>query len=201
MSTQDTQKPSSRREHLLAVATDLFAANGYHKTGIDRILKESGVAKMTLYKHFPTKDALIAESIRFRGVRSRAWFVRQVEARADAPEERLLALFDVLEDWFATASFRGCPFVNATAEYGDARDPIHAAAAEHKTLLRDYFLEQATAAGFADAQAVVTQQMLLMEGAIVTRQVSGPDSPSRQAANAMRVLLNLAARQTDGANR
>ena len=194
MTTATAPTQPSRREHLLAVATDLFAEHGYHKTGIDRILKASGVAKMTLYKHFATKDELIAESIRFRGKRSRAWFISEIEARAEAPAARILALFDVLESWFSQASFRGCPFVNATAEYGDATDPIHAAAAEHKTLLRDYFVGQARDAGFADPVGVAAQVMLLMEGAIVTRQVSGPDSASREAGRAMRVLLDLAAK-------
>lgn len=184
-----SSKPSARRDHLLQVASDLFARYGYHSTGVDRILTESGVAKMTLYKHFASKDELIAQSIRFRGARSRGWFITEIEARTADPEARLLALFDVLEAWFEHESFRGCPFVNATAEYGDADDPIHAAAAEHKALLRDYFVEQAANAGFCSPGDIADHVMLLMEGAIVTRQVSGPQSPSREAAAALRVLL------------
>lgn len=183
------RKASARREHLLATASDLFASHGYHSVGIDRILAESGVAKMTLYKHFASKDALIAEAIRFRGKRSRAWFIDQIEARATLPRERLLALFDVLATWFETTSFTGCPFVNATAEYGLADDPIHIAAAQHKRLLRDYFAEQATLAGIANPPELADQMMILMEGAIVTRQVSGRVEGAHQAQQLLRVLL------------
>ncbi|MFK8014707.1 MAG: TetR/AcrR family transcriptional regulator [Gammaproteobacteria bacterium] len=192
--TDPSPRKSSRREHLLITASDLFARHGYHSTGIDRILSESGVAKMTLYKYFASKDELIAESIRFRGARSRAWFIDEIEALACAPEDRLVALFDVLSIWFAHASFTGCPFVNATAEYGAADDPIHVAAAEHKSLLRNYFVAQADAAGFCDPNAIADQMMILMEGAIVTRQVSGRTQGAEQAKQLFNVVLAGAAR-------
>ncbi len=168
--------PASRRDHLVDTAVELFARHGFHATGIDRVLKESGVAKMTLYKHFRSKDELILAALRRRDERFRNWFVRAVEELGRTPRERLLALFDALEEWLARPDFAGCTFINASAEFGDPDDPIHAAAAEHKRLVLGYIRGLAQAAGTPDAEGLARQLMLLTEGAIVTAQVSGPVS-------------------------
>ena len=81
----------SRRDHLVDTALELFIRDGFHATGIDKILAESGVAKMTLYKHFKSKDELILSALRRRDERFRNWFMRAVESRAQAPRQRLLA--------------------------------------------------------------------------------------------------------------
>ena len=102
--------PSSKRELLVDTAIDLFYRDGFHATGIDKILAESGVAKMTLYKHFKSKDELILAALRKRDEIFRNDFMNAVAARAKAPRDRLLAVFDVLGDWFATRGFSGCIF-------------------------------------------------------------------------------------------
>lgn len=164
---------ASRRDHLVDTAVRLFGRDGYHATGIDKILAESGVAKMTLYKHFRSKDELILAALRRRDERFRNWFVRAVEELGRTPRERLLALFDALEEWLARPDFAGCTFINAAAEFGDPDDPIHAAAAEHKRLVLGYIRGLARAAGAPDAEGLARQLMLLTEGAIVITQVSG----------------------------
>ena len=83
--------PSDRREHLLDTALSLFGTEGFHATGIDKILASAGVAKMTLYNHFRSKDELILAALRRRDERFRHWFVREVEHRAATPRDRLLA--------------------------------------------------------------------------------------------------------------
>ncbi|MDJ0935396.1 MAG: helix-turn-helix domain-containing protein, partial [Kiloniellales bacterium] len=108
---------ATRRDHLVDTAAKLFARHGFHATGIDRILAEAGVAKMTLYKHFRSKDELILAALRRRDEEFRNWFRRRVEARADAPRARLLAVFDVLAEWFEQPDFAGCTFVAAAAEF------------------------------------------------------------------------------------
>ena len=123
---------SIRRDHLVDTALNLFSRYGFHATGIDRILSESGVAKMTLYKHFKSKDELILAALRRRDELHRNWFMREVERLAAAPRDRLAALFTALETWFQSDEFSGCCFINATAEYSDKDDPIHAAAAAGK---------------------------------------------------------------------
>ena len=164
---------SSRRDHLVDTALDLFCREGFHATGIDTILAESGVAKMTLYKHFRSKDELILATLRRRDERFRNWFMRAVESRAATPRERLLAMFDALGEWAQGRDFTGCMFINASAEFAKRDDPIHAAAAEHKRLVLAYVRDTAAAAGARDADELAWQLTLLMEGAIVMAHVCG----------------------------
>jgi AcrR family transcriptional regulator len=184
---------SIRRDHLVDTALNLFSRYGFHATGIDRILSESGVAKMTLYKHFKSKDELILAALRRRDELHRNWLMREVERLASTPRDRLVALFIALEGWFQSDEFTGCCFINAAAEYGDKDNPIHAAAAEHKRLIRAYILELAEAAEVKDPDGLADQLMLLMEGAIVSAQVTGDAAPARQARSAAEILVGRAA--------
>lgn len=183
---------SIRRDHLVDTALTLFSRYGFHATGIDRILSESGVAKMTLYKHFKSKDELILAALRRRDELHRNWFMREVEKLATTPRDRLAALFTALESWFTSEEFSGCCFINATAEYAAKDDPIHAAAAEHKRLIRTYVREQATAAQAKDPDELTNQLMLLMEGAIVSAQITGEAAPAQQARAAAEILITRA---------
>ena len=142
----------SRRDHLVETALDLFYRHGFHATGIDRILAASGVAKMTLYKHFGSKEDLILAVLRLRDERFRQWFRAAVESRARSPRKRLIAIFDVLEAWFSADGFQGDMFTHAAAEYGDPAHPIHAAAAEHKAAMRRYLQSLASAIRFPTAR-------------------------------------------------
>jgi AcrR family transcriptional regulator len=183
---------STRRDHLVDTALNLFSRHGFHATGIDRILSESGVAKMTLYKHFKSKDELILAALRRRDELHRAWFMREVEKLASTPREQLIALFTALGTWFESDEFTGCCFINATAEYSDKGDPIHAVAAEHKRLVRAYVLELAQAAEAKEPDALTDSLMLLMEGAIVSAQITGEAASAQQARAAAQVLVTRA---------
>ncbi len=183
---------ASRREHLLDTALELFYRDGFHATGIDRIVAEAGVAKMTLYKHFKSKDELILAALRRRDERFRNWFMRAVERRAATPRGRLLAVFDALGEWAAGEAFSGCMFINAAAEFERADDPIHAAAAEHKRLVLAYLRELAAAAGAADPDSLARQLFLLEEGAIVAAYVVGDTGAHADAKAAAEVLLERA---------
>lgn len=182
----------SRRDHLVETALDLFYRNGFHATGIDRILAEAGVAKMTLYKHFRSKDDLILAVLRLRDERFREWFRASVEGRARSPRKRLMTIFDVLEEWFSAAGFQGDMFINAAAEYGDPAHPVHVAAAEHKAAMHRYFLNLASAAGARDPDALANQLALLVDGAIVTAHVAGNMRSARHARRIAKVLVKNA---------
>lgn len=181
-----------RRDHLIDTAARLFEREGYHAMGIDRILAEAGVAKMTLYNHFRSKDELILAALRRRDERFRIWFVRAVERRAKAPRARLFAAFDALAEWFREPDFSGCMFINAAAEFGRAEDPIHAACAEHKRLILGYLEELAVAAGAAEPEELADGLMLLMEGAIVMCHVAGDAEAAAKAKRAGAVLITAA---------
>ena len=179
----------SRRDQLVDTALDLFRRHGFHATGIDRILAESGVAKMTLYNHFKSKNELILAALRRRDETFRNWFMRATERRANTPGARLLAVFDALDEWIRGRDFSGCMFINASAEFASPDDPIHAAAAEHKRLVLAYIRDLAEAAGAEDAEALAQSLMLLMEGAIVMAHVTGRRDAAAQAKAAARTLL------------
>ena len=165
--------PSRRRDHLVDTALELFYRDGFHATGIDKILAEAGVAKMTLYNHFKSKDELILAALRRRDENFRNWFMRAVERRGTTPRERLLALFDVLDEWFRGPGFSGCMFINASAEFSRCEHPIHAASAEHKRLILDYVRKLTEAAGAGKPDELAQGLMLLIEGAIVLAHVMG----------------------------
>ena len=172
---------SLRRDHLVGTALALFSKHGYHATGIDRILAESGVAKMTLYKHFRSKDELILAALRRRDEEFCRWFQAEVESRAGTARERLLAVFDVLDAWFKDPEFNGCCFVHAAGEYGRKDDPVHVAAAEHKAHIQGFLRTLAQAAGAAAPDDVARQLMLLIDGAVAAAHVSGEVNAARDA--------------------
>ncbi len=172
---------ASRRDHLVNTALEMFCRDGFHATGIDKILAEAGVAKMTIYNHFRSKDELILAVLRRRDERFRHWFVRAVE--------RLLAIFDGLEEWFGRPDFTGCTFINAAAEYTAQHDPIHAFSAEHKRLVEGYVRELAQAAEAADPETLAGSLMLLIEGAIALAHVTGTSDWARHARAAAEVLI------------
>ena len=181
-----------RRDQLVETAVELFYKNGYHATGIERILSEAGVSKPTLYRHFQSKDDLIVAALRRWDEESRAWLHQEMARRADTPRERVLALFDALADWFQEPGFQGCMFVNAAVEFADHDNPIHQVAADHKRIFATEFREEVAAAGVADAQEVTEQLMILMDGAIVTAHTSGHGESARRARKMAEAILAAA---------
>ena len=178
------------RDELVSVALRLFHKYGFHATGIDKILAESGVAKNTLYRHFKSKDELILASLRKQDEEFRNWLMREVESRNDAVE-RLLAMFDVYEEWSRTPTFFGCMFINASAEFSDADSPIHAFCREHKRLVTRYIQDLANTANMFTSEHIATYWMLLLDGAVISTQVSNNSLSFQQAKAVAKKLLQL----------
>lgn len=187
-----TKRRAGKRDLLIDTAMRLFAERGYHATGIDTILAEAGIAKMTLYHHFRSKEELIVAALRRRDEQWRNWFMRRVERAVRSPRGRLLAVFDVLHQWFRAPDFHGCAFINAAAEAHRPDDPVHRVSAEHKRMLASYLTELATAAGATDPAALAEELMLLMDGAVVTRLVSGDPLAARRARRIAETLVETA---------
>lgn len=186
---------TSAKDRLVETAMQLFMENGFHATGIDKILTVANVSKMTMYKHFPSKDALILAALDLRDQQFRDWLVERTYVLADTPKDRLIAVFDALDEWFDEPGFHGCLFINATAEYGSETDQINVSAQHHKHLVVDWLAELAGAAEIPDAQALARILMLLMEGAIVTRQASGERKAAKYAKQLAIRVVNGAAGQ------
>ena len=152
---------SEKRQQLMATAYRLFNRHGFHATGIDRIWAEAGSTKRTLYRHFPTKDALIEAVLMARD----AEFFALLDAKMDGVsgrEARLRALLDGFADWFGRSDFYGCNFINASAEFSDARHPVRKLVVAHKLALLNWVRD---ALECTEEQA--TGLCLLLEGAVV----------------------------------
>jgi AcrR family transcriptional regulator len=182
----------SKREQLISTATKLFAAKGFHATGIDTILAESGIAKKTLYNHFRTKDELILAVLRQHDSAFRNYYMRQVEVLADKPEDRLLAIFDVAEQWFSQNNFFGCMFINAIGEYSEQDTPIREVCREYKKLMHSYIKSLAEQAAASDPGKLADELALLLEGAIVTAQVSQRTNAAKTAKHIAQTIITNA---------
>jgi AcrR family transcriptional regulator len=176
---------------LIQTAWTLFYRDGYHATGIDRILAESQVAKMTLYHHFRSKEDLILAVLEQR---SREMFdsLRQfLNAKRRSPGRRLEAVFDWLVAWIGSKEFRGCTFLKAMAEYQNLDDPIHQAALAYKVALTAEIRRLVIAAGLKKPRNLPEQLSLLLEGAIVQSHAVGNATPAIRAREVARLLMAI----------
>jgi AcrR family transcriptional regulator len=180
--------PASRRDQLLDSATALFDHEGFH-TGIDRLVEAAGVARMTLYNQFASKDGLVLAVLRRRDEQVRSALARDVERRAVAPRARLLAVFDALDAWFRTPDFHGCLFIKAAAEHAQAGAAVRTLCAAHKRRQRDWLEGLARDAGAPDPAALAAQLAILVEGAIVSAQVGGDRHAAAVARSVAATLL------------
>lgn len=187
-------RPSVARDRILDVASELFYARGPHAVGVDLIVQASGVAKMTLYKHFPSKDALVEAFLLRRDQAWREWIKRSVERIAPGRNHRPLAVFDALEEWFNDPKFRGCAFIHATAELPDPEHPGRRASALHKRAVREYLEELCRDAGLEHPGDIANGLALLLDGAIVAALTEGTTEPAARARHAAAILVQAAKR-------
>jgi AcrR family transcriptional regulator len=156
------------RERILAASYDLFAARGVRDVGIDEIIADSGVAKATLYRHFPSKDAL---AIAFLQRREREWthgvMSAGIAARSDHPEGRLLAIFDLFDQWFRRDDYEACPFITVMFEMGPTH-PVGAAGVGHLAEVRTIVRGLAAEAGLREPEEFAHSWHILMKGSIVS---------------------------------
>ncbi|MFL9938455.1 TetR/AcrR family transcriptional regulator [Paraburkholderia graminis] len=189
------------RERLLDAAEALIYAGGIHATGVDAIVKQSGTARKSFYTHFESKDALVAAALERRDERWMNWFVEGTRRRGKSARKRLLGMFDVLREWFASEDFHGCAFLNAAGEIASAEDPIRIVAREHKERLLafvrtqfDEFIAE-TQLDARRAARLSRQWLVLLDGAIAVALVSGePDA----ALDAQAVAVTLLDAQSAG---
>jgi AcrR family transcriptional regulator len=179
---------SSARERILDTAARLFYRDGYHAVGVDTIIAESGVAKMTLYRHFPSKDELIAAYLRRANHQLLEWMEGLIAPHQD-PRAALEAVFEGVAKLASSPQCLGCAFVGAAAEFPEFDHPGHQAALAHKRQVVDRFRDLAEAAGARDPRSLAEQLLLVMDGAWSAARVFGPGSHGRRAAAAARALI------------
>lgn len=190
-----------KRDQLLETAIRLFNRHGYHATGVDRLMEETGIAKTTLYRHFQSKEDLIVAALAKVDEEVRDELRAFVERASDDPCARLLATFDQLDLWLTDCEFKGCPFVAAAAEYGAPNDPVHQQVRLHKRLYLAYFEELVRAARLPEPKRLAAQIVMLHEGAVAFAQVLGTEGVAAIAKEAAARLLACAQQEAVEPNR
>jgi AcrR family transcriptional regulator len=180
--TSDDVSPvvSSARERILSAAYELFSRRGIRAVGTDEVIVRAGVARATLYRHFPTKDALVLAVLRRREeVWTHGLIEEQSRLRGGTPEEQLLAIFDVLHEWFQSRDgYEGCSFINVFLELG-ADHPVGQACVAHIDHVRDVVRRRAVAAGLTDVEEFASSWHILMKGAMILAAVGDLDAARR----------------------
>ena len=155
------------RERILNASYELFSRLGIRAVGVDEVISRAGIAKATLYRHFPTKDSLV---LAFLDERERRWTLGFVEAearrRGSTPQEQLLAIFDVFDEWFREPDFDACVFTSALLEMGP-KHPVGQASMAHLAAMRQVVATLAEAANLRDPHAFARSWHILMKGSIM----------------------------------
>jgi AcrR family transcriptional regulator len=179
----------SAREQLLETAARLFFQVGYRAVGVDTIVAESGVGKMTLYRHFPSKDDLIVAYLKESNEKFWDWFNQATAQSAGQPRNQLLAFFRALEKLAVKPMCYGCPFLNAAVDFPERDHPGHQVALEHKQAVRARFRELAKQAGARSPEALADQLLLLMDGAFMAVRMFGVRNPAAGVTQAAEALI------------
>jgi AcrR family transcriptional regulator len=181
-----TSPTTDKRQHVVETAYTLFKRNGFHATGIDRLIAEADVAKMTMYRHFPSKDELIVEVLDYRARRFERQF-DQLSQEIATPERKIARIFDWHEHWFQSPDFHGCLFAHALAEFGDPGHPVFQAVIRQKNGLKRRIQSILEAEMPSEqAEGVAAALLMLIEGATLMAQMGQPAIDSaRKAADAI----------------
>lgn len=183
-------KKSDARQRIVETAERLFYAEGVRAVGIDRIIAEAEVAKMSLYNHFASKDDLILAALEYREQKFDALFEKWMAKHVKAGLNRLEAFFAALKDWFKSSGFRGCMFINACAELADASHEGSKFSARHKERFHEMLKQTiAETAGEKVAEEMSPAIALLIEGAIISAVMEQSPKPADVAKAAALALV------------
>ncbi|HKC53166.1 MAG TPA: TetR/AcrR family transcriptional regulator [Burkholderiales bacterium] len=190
---------ASARERIDRTAYELFSRYGVRAVGVDTISARSGVAKMTLYRHYPSKKDLALAFLRRREeLWTRSWLQQEVERLAHTPAARLLAVFDVFDKWFRRSDFEGCSFIKVLLEHGDRGHPVRNAAEAHIETIRAFLRRLAEDAGVRNADTFARQLQILMMGSIVAAYAGDEDAARRSKEMGLLLLARAGIRTGKG---
>jgi AcrR family transcriptional regulator len=184
-----TARLATARERIDRAAYELFSRHGIRAVGIDALIARSGVAKKTLYRHYPSKNDLALAFLRRREeLWTRTWLQREIERQGAIPGEKLLAIFDTFDEWFRRPDFEACSFVKVLFEHGERGDPLRDATLRHLDTIRSFVRQLAENADVHDADGFARQWQMLMMGSIVAAYAGDPDA-ARRAKKIGKLLL------------
>ena len=188
------------RQRILDTASEMFYREGIRAVGVDAIIARAGVAKMSLYRNFPSKDALVTAWLEDRN----AFFWRRWE-RAEAmcsgdPRAQLEAILDMVAATASHPKWRGCPFLNTGTEFPEPDHPARAVILANKHAVRERLQALAADARARDPALLAQQLQLLIDGAYSIGQSLGPQGPAKTVASAGRALIAAQLSEDDGAD-
>jgi AcrR family transcriptional regulator len=184
------------RERILAAARDLFYRHGIRAVGVDAIAEAAATNKMTLYRHFASKDMLVAEYLRLLAAEADARWDQIAKYHPDDPQNQLEAWLRHVEDAVThCGGERGCALANAAVELPDKEHPARRVIEEHKTRQRERLVALCRDAGFTDPERLADEVFLLFEGARVSIQSVGRSGPASRLIGMLRSLFSEHPRQ------
>ena len=183
------RSPQAPADRVLEAAHELFRQQSIDAVGVDTISARSGVSKSTLYRHFPSKGALVEAYLRRHHDRRLQEWVDAVQGDGGDPVARLLGVFDWLAAWFGSEDFRGCRFLNAAVQLPDPAHPAFGIPAAHKESVRVLLVELGREAGAPDPEELAHQIALLIDGAIMHALLEGGPAPAGRAKHLARLAV------------
>jgi AcrR family transcriptional regulator len=176
----DAAAAAPARDRILASAYELFARRGVRSVGVDEVIRGADVAKATLYRHFASKDELVLAFLQRREeLWTKEWVEAEARRRGADPEERLLAIFDLFDEWFRREDFEGCSFITVLLETNDRGTPIGRASAQHLANIRSIIRQLAVEAELRDPDGFAHSWHILMKGSIVAAAEGDADAAKR----------------------
>jgi AcrR family transcriptional regulator len=180
---------SEIKEKIIHVATNLFEAKGINSCGVDLIVNESGVARATLYRHFPSKDILINAYLRSKADTFFEWLNSGLRNQSGKPSENLVALCLLMEEWISTPDFKGLPFHIGTIEFPEADHPVNQFSIALAKELQKFFTKFAEEAGAPDPAGLSQQIIMLFEGAALVERVDPGSNAAAKAKDAALLII------------
>jgi AcrR family transcriptional regulator len=185
------KKEIAPKDKVFQTASRLFYQNGYRAIGVDTLAAESGIGKMTLYRHYPSKDDLIVAYLKDSDELFWSNF-EEITKDSSTARAKLLAFFESLQEYVSTPACYGCPFLNVATEYPETDYPGHQVAIEHKQSVRVRFRQLAKEAGAKKPDVLADQLFLLMDGAYMASRMFGSKNPPTHLAEAAQILIDSA---------
>lgn len=185
----DDRGPSAR-ERILEAAANLFCRYGINAIGVDAIVEQAGTAKATLYNIFGSKEALVRAVLAREGAEWRNRLFTALDAHKGSPNKALLAIFDVLEEWFSDPEYYGCPFINAVGEHDKLDNAIREITLEHKVKVLERIETLAGSCGIADPRELAHEFAVIIDGAIVAALITRDPHIARIARRSAEAVLS-----------
>jgi len=180
------------KDKILITAIDLFQKKGINSTGVDAIVAKAGTTKMTLYKHYKSKEVLITAALKKTHTDFVQWLDQKLDLNSKRPEDKIELLFNFIEEWITDPAFLGMGFIKAAAEFPDEQNPVHQLSSEQSKSFRFYIAALAKEANIKDTEGLALQLSLLFEGAAQAEQMKRGSGAIQYAKKAAKLLIDNA---------